>query len=310
MPASLPFRDTEFSTGWEGDKLHPDAPAGSGGTGFFRNSHSHEEKTLKGGVSEFFDADIHGLESIGDSVYHVAPDAVHGPTEMEEGAENVFWTAERAALYAGAAIQENTGFGLADLLGPGFVEALMFSFAILVVNTGIGDVAGGVLVGLLSAGTGTAFGVATGANAGMDLGLTILDWLGVAFLLPYIAPRLPVAFTPARRGVSLAWVAGRNPLHSREADREAAARVLSKAPGAFFAVLLQGIVLYVMHEVGTNIPNQIVSNTAYPDVMTSLVTKLNRSKLGAGFATFVQNNFPAILENAVQSKRAESPLNL
>jgi hypothetical protein len=186
----------------------------------------------------------------------------------------------------------------------------MFSFAILVVNTGIGDVAGGVLVGLLSAGTGTAFGVATGANAGMDLGLTILDWLGVAFLLPYIAPRLPVAFTPARRGVSLAWVAGRNPLHSREADREAAARVLSKAPGAFFAVLLQGIVLYVMHEVGTNIPNQIVSNTAYPDVMTSLVTKLNRSKLGAGFATFVQNNFPAILENAVQSKRAESPLNL
>ena len=68
MPASPPFRDTEFSIGWEGEKLHPDAPSGGGGTGFFASSDSHEEKSLKGGVSEFFDADIHGLESIGDSV--------------------------------------------------------------------------------------------------------------------------------------------------------------------------------------------------------------------------------------------------
>lgn len=265
---------------------------------------------MKGGVSEFFDADIHGLESIGDAVYRVRADAVNGPTEMEEGAENVFWATERAFLYAGAAIAENTGFALADLLQPGFLEALLFSFVVLVLDGSIGGAAGGIIVGLLSAGSGTSFGVATASNAGENLELAILDWLGVAFLLPYVAPNLFVALSPVRRGISLAWVAGRNPLHSKIADQEAAARVLSKASGAFFAVLLRGIVLYVMHEVGTNVPNQVVSSATYTEVMTSLLAKLNQSKLGAAFANFVQDNFPKILENAVQSKRAESPLNL
>ncbi|HEX4810681.1 MAG TPA: hypothetical protein VH325_17225 [Bryobacteraceae bacterium] len=309
MPAPPPFRDTEFSTGWEGDNLHPDAPAGGGGAGFFRSSHSHEEKSLKGGVSEFFDADIHGLEHIGDSVYHVEPDSVHGPTAMEEGCESVFWAAERAKNYAPGAIEETTGFPLHEI-SDGLIEALLFSLAILVVNTSIGSVAGGVLVGLLSAGTGTAYGVATGASAGLDLGVAILDWLGISFLMPYVVLRLPVVMSPARRGVSLAWVAGRNPLHSSQADIEAAARILSKAPGAFFAVLLQGIVSYVMHETKTVNPNQVVSSESYSDVIAALVTRLRRSRLGNDFATFVQREFPKLLENALQSKRAESPLNL
>ena len=309
MPASPPFRDTEFSIGWEAEKLHPDAPGGGGGPGFFASSHSHEEKSLQGGVSEFFDADIHGLESIGDSVYHVRPDAVNGVTGMEEGCESIFWAAERATQYAGAAIQENTGFALTELR-PGFIEALMVSMAILAVNDSLGNAAGGVLVGLVTAGTGTAFGLATGADGGSDLGSALMDWIGLKFLTPYVAPHLPIAMVPVRRGVSLAWVAGRNPRHSHEADIEAAARVLSKAPGAFFAILLQGIVFHVMREVGTSVPYQVVANESYQAVMASLVTQLKRSKLGDDFAAFVQRDFPKILESAVQSKRAESPLNL
>jgi hypothetical protein len=309
MPATPPFRDTEFSTGWEGTKLHPDAPAGSGGTGFFRSPHSHEENSTKGGVSEFFDADIHGLERIDDAAYHMEPTQVNGPTTMEEGCESVFWAAERAKNYAPGAIEETTGFGLHEI-NDGLIEALLFSLCILTVNTSIGDVAGGILVGLVSAGTGTAYGLATGANAGMDLGLALLDWLGIGFLLPYFALHLPIVMQPVRRGVSVAWIAGRNPQHSAQADIEAAARVLSKAPGAFFAVLLQAIVLYVMKETNTVNPTQVVSSDGYKDVMPALVNRLQRSKLGYNFAKFVERDFPKILESAIQSKRAESPLNL
>jgi uncharacterized membrane protein YgcG len=305
MPASPPFRDTETSTGWEGVKAHPDAPAGGSGPGFSRPSHSHEEKSLWGGVSEFLDAGIHGVESIGDSVYHVAADAVNGATEMEEGCENVFLAVERAKNYAGGAILESTGFELAQLR-DGLVEALLFSLAILVLSTSIGAVAGGILVGLVSAGTGTAVGLATGADVGLDIGLAILNWLGIAFLMVYVATHLQVVMSYARRGVSLAWVAGRNPNHEREADIEAAARMLSKAAGEFFGIVLQGIVLYVMHEVGTNVFTRVTSSERYAEVMAGLIEKLKRSRFGEGFANFIERNFPKLLETAAQRRKAET----
>ncbi|MGC2660815.1 MAG: hypothetical protein WA324_22900 [Bryobacteraceae bacterium] len=44
--------------------------------------------------------------------------------------------------------------------------------------------------------------------------------------------------------------------------------------------------------------------------MPALVKRLQRNKLGDDFAKFVQCDFPKILESALQSKRAERPLNL
>jgi len=214
--------------------------------------------------------------------------------------------AYRLALpLAPAAVYKETGYQLGGLISgllPGLLEMLAALGATTVAGAGIGAV-----VGFFAGGAGAIPGAAVGADLGFDVGMAILTWLGVGFLLKSIGTGLGELTALVSGASQRAWHAAQLPSGRRNTEIQHAANDLAKAVGVVVRLLLQGIVAYLLKNAAMASSRAALATgqavrTAGSEVVAEqtvaeLVGKLRASKLGDGFANWVQKNWRDLVKD-------------
>jgi hypothetical protein len=257
--------------GPRGGWVHPDSPAGGSRPGIGRApGHHHWDSS---------------------DVPH--PDSPAGKTfdwsslariDLDDRVRDVVETLRIAQRYAPAAIREATGVEFGALL-DGLLPGLLMCLCIVAATTVLGA-AGGAALGALAMGIGAAPGAAFGATIGVEAGVALLEGLGLAFLVTAIGTSLAEASRLARRAVDDAWHAVDEP-RLRWSRIDHAGRDLALAAAALMRGVLQGIVAFL----GAKGANAAAAR------VPELVTKLRASKLGAGFAAWVERNWASLIKN-------------
>ncbi len=201
---------------------------------------------------------------------------------------------EHAEGLVPAAVAHRTGCTLGALLDA-LLPSLLQLFAVLAAGT------------LLGAGTGAVLGAFGGAVFGMEIGTVALTWLGVGFLAVSFGNHGGELAALIKLGVERAWAAG--PLRSpqRELTIHAAARDLADAVAVVMLMLLEGLVAYLLKSPALASTRGAVSTAtalrsggAQPvaeETVANLVSGLRASKLGTGFASWVEQNWRALIDN-------------
>jgi hypothetical protein len=208
-------------------------------------------------------------------------------------------------VLAPAAVYNKTGYALGELLKglwPGLVQTLV----ILGATTGFGAAAGGV-IGFFFGGAGAVPGALLGGELGLEIGTATLGWLGLGFLAAAIAIGLSELSSTVAAGVKRAWLAPDQPDREYPHQIEAAAQDLANAAGILMLLILQGIVAWVFKRAavtatktafGTaNSIRAAGSEAVAGEAVGAVVTQLRSSKLGGGFADWVEANWPRLRDD-------------
>lgn len=253
--------------------VSPDAPAGGGGPGYFRQStstmscHAHTA------------APAHGSPA----ARRMTPQD-HQWADTVRRAKCVYDALCKAQSWVGPAIKEETGCALDEALS-GILPGVVLMVGCLAASAALGG-AVGALIGSFAGGVGAIPGAAAGAAAGAELGMLLLNALGIGFLAVYIAQHITKVFDLATKGVKEAWNAPSSAI-STSAKINSASRTLARAVAVFIRLVLEGIVLYLL-EKGAAVTAQRVSDVG---------AKLRASKLGVRLAEYVERNWKALVEN-------------
>src|SRR5262245_50436704 len=145
--------------------------------------------------------------------------------------------------YAGPAIISRVGQDFYAIT-EGLLVGLLLALGVLITTTAVGALVGGG-VGALAGGVGAAPGAVAGAKVGLIVGNWILTWLGVAFLMVYVAEHLGEMGDKFKAGILQAWNSRGSP-----AAIAAAGRQMADGVGIFFSLLLQALVAYLTHQAG------------------------------------------------------------
>ena len=147
-------------------------------------------------------------------------------------------------------------------------------------------------------GVGDVPGAVIGADIGFDLGMAVLTWLGLAFLAVSIAKGFGEMVTALQNGVEWAWQARTLKEGAREKQVDRAAHELARTVAILVRLILQAIVAYLLKRaavsstrglIGTAKGVQSAGSAAVSDeIVAELVGKLRASKLGGGFADWVE----------------------
>jgi hypothetical protein len=261
--------------GWSDPKdiAPPNSPAGGGGPGSFRQP---PQAGYLGAGSSLPHPNSPAARLI---VWHLELPQV----DFMERVTAVYHAITVARDYVPKAVFEATGQELGDLV-KGLIPGLLMFMGVLGVTTAVGTLAGAALGAILGGGVGALPGAGVGAEAGFDLGLALLNYLGVGFLVVYIGKRLLQAMSVATGAIRMAWDSVDNPTTERLAvDR--AARKLAYAVGLVIRGLLQGIVAYLLAKGTAQAASRV----------PELVGRLRASKLGAGFAGWIERNWKALI---------------
>jgi hypothetical protein len=187
--------------------------------------------------------------------------------------------------YGPQSVIDETGKRIEDIM-EGLLPGLLMVGCVVGISTLLGAAIGGV-VGFLAFGAGAAPGAAIGAEVGFDVGMALVTWVGLGFLVVYIAESLGEVSSLMVEGVGLAWNARGKPPVVRAAGVHAGAKKMGKAIGVFVRVLLEAIVLYLLEKGAPYVAARL----------SELVGKLKASKLGSGFAEWVLKNYKGLLED-------------
>lgn len=206
---------------------------------------------------------------------------------------------------APAAVYRETGYELGNLIKgllPGLLEMLAALGAATVAGAGFG-----ASVGFFAGGAGAVPGAVVGGELGFDAGMAVLSWLGVAFLLKSIGTGLGELTVLVSAGCQRAWHAGQRRGAVRNHEIERAALDLAKAVGVLIRLLLEGVVAYLLKNaalsssravVGTGQAVRIAGSEIVADqTVAELVGKLRTSRLGDGFATWVEKNWRELVKD-------------
>lgn len=263
--------------------MSPDAPAGGGGPGHFRQSAS----TIN----------CHGHASV---PVHGSP-AARRMTPQDHQRANTLRRAKcvydalcKAQSRVGPAIKEETGCALDEALS-GILPAVVIMVGVLAASAALGG-AVGAMIGALAGGVGAIPGAAAGAATGAELGMLLLNGLGIGFLAVYIVQHITKVFDLATQGVKEAWDAPASPMPT-SAKIDHASRSLARSVAVLIRLILEGIVLYLL-EKGTAVTAQRVSEVG---------AKLRASKLGVRLAEYVERNWKALVENPKLKRNSSGP---
>lgn len=199
-------------------------------------------------------------------------------------------------LRAGAAIVRETGHAIEELI-KGLIPGLLMMLVVLVATTVIGGVIGAV-IGFFFGGAGAVPGAVIGADLGVSAGVTILGWLGLAFLAVGIAEGFGELVGAVAHATTRAWDA---PDHARpEGEIHAAGEEYATAIALLFKIILMAIVARLMLR---------QTRASSKDLLDDLA----KSKLGKGFAEWVAKNQEALLKNPrlrpkPKAKQSEAPV--
>jgi hypothetical protein len=196
----------------------------------------------------------------------------------------VFKAILRSYRYIPEALLQATGEELYSIL-RGIIPGLVISLGIMAITT-LGGAAAGAALGALAGGVGAGPGAVAGAAAGAEVGLFILEWLGVAFLAAYVLASMVAAAKKFYEGDTVAWRSvDAGPSADLEVER--AAKILAGAVAEIFRGILQGIVAFLISKgIGA-------AKARVPE----LVGKLRSSRLGRGFAEWVETNWERLINN-------------
>jgi hypothetical protein len=269
----------------------PDAPAGGGGPGRFTSRKPCGSSSVMAfhsqtGPKNAKDADwISRLNQSFTEIADFGEGVVDGIIETGKRAKNVVEAYFLARYkYIGSAILDETGRGLQELL-EGLIPGLLMMLIVIAATTALGA-AIGATIGALFGGVGAAPGAFIGAEAGLNFGIWILNWIGIGFLVIYVAKNLGQVLTLLTTGVERAWYAGTGPRPKND-DIHQAARELARAVAVLIRLILEGIVMYLLAKGAARVAEQL----------PGLVNSLKESKLGKGFAEWVERNHKSLLED-------------
>ena len=214
------------------------------------------------------------------------------------GADCLVAASIRALPLVPTAIVEETGYELGNLL-----KGLLPGLLAMMVGVGATTAAGAAVGGIV----GSAPGAVVGAELGFDAGMAILTWLGVAFLLESIGSGLGEM-------AAMVWLGGQHAWHAADRrgidrDREIgnAARELARAVGILMRLLLEGIVAYLLKNAAMSSTRGAIgtvralrgagAEAVANETVAGLVSKLRASRLGDGFATWIEKNWKDLISN-------------
>jgi len=183
--------------------------------------------------SQPFARSLIGVVNSGSMSYNIA-DALGVATLIERVAQlrDDFATAiRRSGPYLGEALWRHAGQAMGEILYS-LAVTMVAAIAILAVSTAIGAAIGGL--------AGAGAGAAPGAAAGFEVGMVLLQWLGLAFLVVWIGQSL------VRAGAAFATFFGQV-WDARGDDKklDGAARQFAESIGVLFGILLEALVMYV-----------------------------------------------------------------
>jgi len=254
-------------SGWQdGTLAHPDSPAGGGGPGRFRVAMPHDA---------FSDAPA-TRSPVGRALDWMSLGLIDEAERVEALCKAVL----RAPSFVAEYVKAEVGRSLNDILHS-IVPMLVLSVGTIATTTVLGGAIGAV-VGALAGGVGAVPGAVAGGEIGLDVGLALLEWMGVGFLIVYVSGKLGEVLQLAGEGIQTAWDAPSRP-GDVSARIDVGARQLAHSVAVLVRLLLEAIVAYLLKEGIEALP--------------SLVGKLRRSRLGEGFAIWVERNWRSLVED-------------
>jgi len=265
--------DWFFSDPHSNPEIHPDAPAGGPGCGCFERPGPLLEPPS-------CSAAPHWDSPAG---WHFNWHSELPRLVVAERAKAVYHALIGAGAYVPAAVRKATGQELGAIIAD-IVPGLLMFVGLLAATTALGAVAGGA-VGALFAGVGAVPGAVIGAHMGLGAGTAILEYLGLAFLVVYIGAGLLQAADVAADSVRLAWHS-QDRRSARSTDIDQASHRLADAVALVFRGVLQGLVAFLLAK----------GSAAAASRVPELAAKLRASKLGAGFAEWVEKNWARLIE--------------
>lgn len=219
--------------------------------------------------------------------------------------EALFEAYERSQVLAPEAILRETGHALGEVL-KGLLPGLLEMLVVLAATTSIGAIAGGV-IGFFFGGAGAAPGAVIGGEAGLDAGLAVLTWLGVAFLAKAMFEGSGRLWSQLSLGVKHAWEAPEYPPRDYPIQIERAAQELAEAAGILMLLLLQAVVAWVLERAAMGATRStartlgatrvVGADAAAETAVAELSAKLRSSRLGSGFADWMEKNWPKLRDD-------------
>jgi hypothetical protein len=201
-------------------------------------------------------------------------------SERIDNVQNVLFLAQ-GKIYS-YVVQEIGTAGYEAL--KGIIPALIVSLAFVTLTTAVGAGAGAA-VGSLGFGLGAVpLGIA-GGSLGFQTGLWVLNLVGLAFLIDHMGSSLQEAVRHIENGFARAWgPRSATDLYScHDGDLSKAANEIALGVAVIIRCILEGLVLYLTAKGISKLPE--------------LVANLKRSKLGEGFAVWVEQNYQQLLNN-------------
>lgn len=210
-----------------------------------------------------------------------------GPLDCTDNLKALKEAYEIGVVEMPGAVYKETGYQIAAFL-DGLIPMLMQVLIALSASTALGG-AIGALVGAFFGGAGAIPGAAIGAQAGFDLGVLILTWLGLAFLIEAIGHGLVELTSLLTQAVQRAWNAPDTP-QPRQQIR-LAGQDLARCGAILMRLILQGIVAWLSKSSVTG------SFTRSEASMGALVAELRQSKLGPQFTGWIEANIERLMSD-------------
>ena len=206
----------------------------------------------------------------------------------------------RARNLVPGAIYRETRCQLGQLL-----DALLPSLLMTLGAVGAAAVLGGAAgaaIGALAGGVGAVPGAALGASTGIEISVALLTWLGLASLIQPVANGLGELSNQVSMATTLAWAAYGSP--SQETQIDQAASHYADAVAVLMRLILIGIVARLTAGQAATASagvagsaGRLSSAGATAEATAALIKDLRKSRLGAGFADWVEANSPQLLAN-------------
>lgn len=285
-------RESQLTSNYDSTNgVCPYAPAGGGGPGRFTSRKPHGDafatpfQTRTGPQAAKESSWTARLNEAFDEVGKAARGLVEDAIEIERRAENVVRAYFLARYkYVWQMTYEETGRSLKEFL-DGMIQGLLMMLIVVASTTALGTAAGAA-IGALFGGVGAGPGALIGAEAGLNFGVFVLNWLGIGFLIVYVAANFGEVLKLVSAGVERAWYAGKR-LQSEQTDVDEGAKDIARGMAVLFRLILEGIVMYLLAK-GT---------AAVAERLPGLIKSLKDSKLGKGFAEWVEKNHKSLIED-------------
>lgn len=270
----MTWRDWSRSWSRTGRPVHPDTPLGGGGPGHFRPTASRAAD--RGAASRLPDPDSPAARTFDWGGL--------GAVDRLERIEAVYEAVRRSARFIPGEVQRATGEEVHAVIA-GIVPGLVVSLGIAALTATAGAAVGAAL-GALAGGVGALPGAALGGAWGAEAGVWILEWLGLGFLAISVGRSLGLATRQAQLAVQEASRAVDSRV-SRDLAIDDAAAGLARAVAYVVRAVLQGIVAFLLSKGAEGVQSRV----------TELTARLRGSRLGARFATWVEQGWRRLIAN-------------